>query len=55
MVSHRQLNQPRGVRRVEVTSDPGDLHVFRVASLRNVAMNGPYFHDGSVANLPDTR
>ena len=39
--------------RVEVTSDPGDLHVFRVASLRNVAMNGPYFHDGSVANLPD--
>jgi cytochrome c peroxidase len=29
-----------------------DLYVFRVASLRNVAMT-PYFHDGSVATLPE--
>jgi len=27
--------------------------VFRVASLRNVAMTPPYFHDGSVATLPE--
>src|SRR6516225_875447 len=39
--------------RFDVTKDPGDLHVFRVASLRNVAMTPPYFHDGSVATLPE--
>jgi cytochrome c peroxidase len=27
--------------------------VFRVASLRNVAMTPPYFHGGSVATLPE--
>ncbi len=30
---------------------PTDLYVFRVPSLRNVAMTAPYFHDGSVATL----
>jgi cytochrome c peroxidase len=39
--------------RVDVTNDPGDLYVFRVPSLRNVAMTPPYFHDGSVATLPE--
>jgi cytochrome c peroxidase len=39
--------------RFDVTKDPNDLFVFRVASLRNVAMTPPYFHDGSVATLPD--
>ena len=39
--------------RVEVTKDPDDLYVFRVPSLRNVAMTAPYFHDGSVATLPE--
>ena len=39
--------------RIDVTKDPGDLYVFRVASLRNVAMKPPYFHDGSVATLPE--
>src|SRR5215813_10344444 len=39
--------------RFDVTKDPGDLYVFRVASLRNVAMTPPYFHDGSVAALSD--
>jgi len=39
--------------RFDVTKDPDDLYVFRVASLRNVAMTPPYFHDGSVATLPD--
>jgi cytochrome c peroxidase len=27
--------------------------VFLVASLRNVTMTAPYFHDGSVATLPE--
>jgi cytochrome c peroxidase len=39
--------------RVDVTKDPADLYVFRVPSLRNVAMTAPYFHDGSVATLAE--
>jgi cytochrome c peroxidase len=39
--------------RADVTKDPNDVYVFRVASLRNVAMTAPYFHDGSVATLPE--
>lgn len=39
-------------RRFDVTQDPGDMHVFKVSGLRNVAMTPPYFHDGSVATLP---
>jgi cytochrome c peroxidase len=38
--------------RADVTKNPDDLYVFRVASLRNVAMTAPYFHDGSVPTLP---
>jgi cytochrome c peroxidase len=37
--------------RFNVTHQPGDLFVFKVPVLRNVAMTGPYFHDGSVASL----
>jgi cytochrome c peroxidase len=29
-----------------------DRHVFKVPSLRNVSETGPYFHDGSVEDLP---
>jgi cytochrome c peroxidase len=39
--------------RIDVTQNPDDLYLFRVPSLRNVAMTAPYFHDGSVAALPD--
>ncbi len=39
--------------RAEVTKDADDLYVFRVPSLRNVAMTAPYFHDGSVATLAE--
>jgi cytochrome c peroxidase len=37
--------------RFDVTKNPADLYVFKVPSLRNVAMTPPYFHDGSVATL----
>ena len=37
--------------RYAVTKDPKDLFVFKVPSLRNIEKTGPYFHDGSVANL----
>ncbi len=36
-----------------LTGDENDRHVFRVPPLRNVAETAPYFHDGSVATLPD--
>ena len=39
--------------RFDVTNNPADLYVFKVPSLRNVAMTAPYFHDGSVGALPD--
>jgi cytochrome c peroxidase len=38
--------------RADVTHNPADRYVFKVPSLRNVAMTPPYFHDGSVATLP---
>jgi cytochrome c peroxidase len=33
------------------TKNEEDEYLFKVPSLRNVAMTGPYFHDGSVASL----
>jgi cytochrome c peroxidase len=37
--------------RFNVTQDEADRHVFRVPSLRNVALTPPYFHDGSAQTL----
>lgn len=37
--------------RFAITKEPADRMVFKVPSLRNVAETGPYFHDGSVADL----
>lgn len=39
--------------RFEVTGREGDKMLFKVPSLRNIAMTGPYFHDGSVEHLSD--
>lgn len=39
--------------RFDVTHRDADLYVFKVPILRNVARTPPYFHDGSVATLPD--
>lgn len=39
--------------RFGVTKQPSDMYVFKVSSLRNVARTPPYFHDGSVASLPE--
>ncbi len=35
------------------TGNERDRHVFRVPSLRNVALTAPYFHDGSVGTLEE--
>ncbi len=39
--------------RFNVTAREEDRFVFRVPSLRNVALTAPYFHDGSAATLED--
>jgi len=36
-----------------VTGDPQDMYMFKVPSLRNVALTPPYFHDGSAPTLTD--
>ncbi|WP_301277644.1 cytochrome-c peroxidase [Dechloromonas sp.] len=37
--------------RYNVTRRDEDRHVFKVPSLRNVALTAPYFHDASAATL----
>jgi len=44
---------PSDAGRCAFTHDEGDCHVFRVPSLRNVALTAPYFHDGSAPTLED--
>lgn len=39
--------------RFNVTGREEDRHVFKVPGLRNVALTGPYFHDGSAATLEE--
>ncbi|XDF79777.1 cytochrome c peroxidase [Aliivibrio fischeri] len=39
--------------RFNVTGDINDRHVFRVPSLRNVAITAPYFHHGKVQTLEE--
>lgn len=44
---------PADLGRFNQTKVETDRHVFRVPSLRNVAVTPPYFHDGSAATLED--
>lgn len=37
--------------RYEVTKNDADKHVFKVPTLRNIALTAPYFHNGSVDKL----
>lgn len=45
--------QPSDRGRFNLTGLEEDRHVFKVPSLRNVALTAPYFHDGSVERLDD--
>jgi cytochrome c peroxidase len=45
--------QPADLGRFNVTKNEADLYLFRVPSLRNVAVTAPYFHDGSAKTLKD--
>lgn len=49
----RQDLHPEDFGRYNVTGDERDRYVFKVPSLRNVALTSPYLHDGSVQNLAD--
>ena len=40
--------------RFNVTGNEADRMFFKVPSLRNIAMTGPYFHNGKVTSLPET-
>ncbi|HHH44508.1 MAG TPA: cytochrome-c peroxidase [Gammaproteobacteria bacterium] len=39
--------------RFEVTGKKEDLHLFKVPTLRNIALTAPYFHAGQVATLDE--
>ena len=44
---------PNDLGRFEVTQNPRDRWTFKTPSLRNVALTGPYMHDGSLKTLVD--
>ncbi|UZN07923.1 cytochrome-c peroxidase [Leptospira santarosai] len=39
--------------RQDLTKNPADVFVFKVPSLRNVGVTGPYFHDGKTTTLEE--
>ena len=39
--------------RFDVTGKEADRHLFKVPTLRNIALTAPYFHNGSVATLDE--
>lgn len=39
--------------RFGVTADKADMHLFKVPTLRNIALTAPYFHNGSVKTLDE--
>ena len=49
--ARRKSIRPEDNGRYNVTGREQDRYVFRVPSLRNVAVTAPYFHDGSVSDL----
>ncbi|MBE9516240.1 MAG: cytochrome-c peroxidase [Proteobacteria bacterium] len=46
-----KLNADKG--RQDVTKKTADANMFRVPTLRNIAMTAPYFHNGAVATLDE--
>ena len=48
-----QYNLAADTGRIQYSHDPGEKHMFRLPTLRNIAMTGPYFHNGSVPTLSE--
>lgn len=46
-----ELLPPNDKGRFEVTRSPGDEYVYKVPTLRNIALTAPYFHTGAVWDL----
>jgi cytochrome c peroxidase len=44
---------PADLGRFRVTGNDADRHVFKVPSLRNVALTAPYFHDATAKTLEE--
>lgn len=51
--TEKELLKGRDKGRFHDTKNDADAFMFKVQQLRNVAVTPPYFHDGSVATLPD--
>ena len=49
----KQYQFSKDLGRHDVTKLDEDKHMFRVPTLRNVALTGPYFHNGAVSSLED--
>ena len=45
------LELTKDLGRFEFSKDPGEKHMWRVPSLRNIALTAPYFHNGSAKTL----
>ncbi len=51
--NYQAFHNTRDQGRYEVTGNDEDRMTFKVAPLRNVALTGPWFHDGSEAKLDE--
>jgi cytochrome c peroxidase len=49
----RQYHLSDDAGRYDFSHDPGERHMFRLPTLRNIALTGPYFHNGSVPTLSE--
>ena len=48
-----EYNLTADIGRYEFSHDPGEKRMFRLPVLRNIAVTGPYFHNGSVPTLSE--
>lgn len=48
-----QYKLTEDVGRYDFSHDPGEKRMFRLPTLRNIALTAPYFHNGSVATLSE--
>lgn len=48
-----RIDSPADLGRFRVTGREEDRHVFKVPSLRNIALTAPYFHDASATTLEE--
>ena len=51
--AYQPLNATKDQGRFEITQKEVDKYVFKVPSLRNIALTAPYLHDGSIATLDE--